>query len=572
MTLKIADIHAKAAETIAEGAFFEVETRNVAGRDYRVYKHAPATLVDVLQSGRNHGDLEFMIYEGERISYNEFYARADALASVLQNRFEIAKGDRVAIAMRNNPQWAIAYAAATLIGAIVVPINSWGKTDELSYAINDCRPKVLVCDAPRLRLLDGIFDDFGIDAVVAGEGSEGSAGREHVHLFDELIADGRGGEYVVDAAQPEDSCVILYTSGSTGFPKGVVHRHIAACQSLMNMMWLGMLLMELEGARELRGGAERETPILTVPLFHCTGLLSGFLLPLQTAQKVVMMYKWDTVKALDLIQNERVTTLSSVPAIVMDLLSHPEFDNFDTSSLLRVTGAGAATPAGMPELIESKVGNPSRSAGYGMTETMAVASTMSGAIYDVKPDAAGIVSPIMDFRFRDADGELLPQGEAGAIELRGVTVTPGYWEKPAANAEVLDADGWLKTGDVGLIDGDGFVHITGRTKEIVIRGGENIFPGEIENVAYEHDAVHEVVVFGIPDVAMGEELAMMVYRKPGTALDEAALRAYLSDKLAGYKVPKVIAFSDHPLPRNASEKLHKLKVKEQYLEANSSQA
>lgn len=567
MSLNIADIHAKAAEITAEGAFFEVETRNVDGRDYKVYKHAPGTLVEVLQSGRNHGDLEFMVYEGERISYNEFFARADAMASQLQNRFNIKKGDRVAIAMRNNPQWAIAYAAGTLIGAIVVPINSWGKTDELSYAINDSRPGVLVCDAQRFKLLDGIFADFDIDAIVAGEGADAVLGPDRVHGFDDIIEAGRGGEYTLDEASPEDHCVILYTSGSTGFPKGVIHRHIAATQSLMNMMWLGMLLMELEGAREFRGGAERETPILTVPLFHCTGLLSGFLLPLQTAQKVVMMYKWDTLKALDLIQSERVTTLSSVPAIVMDLLSNPEFDNYDTASLLRVTGAGAATPAGMPELIEQKVGNPSRSAGYGMTETMAVASTMSGAVYDLKPDAAGIVSPIMEFRFSDSDGNFLPQGEPGAIELRGITVTPGYWEKPEANAEVLDADGWLKTGDVGMIDEDGYVHITGRTKEIVIRGGENIFPGEIENVAYEHDAVHEVVVFGIPDQAMGEELAMMVYRVPGAALEEADLRGWLKERLAAYKVPKVIAFAEQPLPRNASEKLHKLKVKEHYLQA-----
>jgi long-chain acyl-CoA synthetase len=328
----------------------------------------------------------------------------------------------------------------------------------------------------------------------------------------------------------------------------------------MNMFFLGFLVMELEGAREFRGGAERETPMLTVPLFHATGLLSGFLLPVQTGQKVVMIYKWDARQALETIQKEKVTSLSSVPAVIQDLLHTPAFDDYDTTSLIRVTAAGAATPAGLPELIREKCGEPSRSAGWGMTETVAVGATMSGVIYDMNPDSSGLVSPIVDMRFVDAGGTEQAAVEGGEIEVRSVTCTPGYWHKPEANASTFDAERWMKTGDVGRIDEHGYLHITGRIKEIVIRGGENIYPGEIEQAVYELPEVKENVVFGVPDAAMGEELALVVHVNPAESLTEEELRDFLKERLAGYKVPRHIRFSEEPLPQNASGKLHKLKT------------
>ena len=562
MAVTPTDVQAKRAEITAAGAFFEVEDISLDGYSYKAYKHAPKTVVDILQNGRGHGDVDFIVYQGERYTYNRFYAQVDALAAGLQRDYGIVKGDRVAIAMRNCPEWVITYAAASLIGAIVVPINSWGKAEELQYAIDDSDSKLLVCDPGRYALVK----DAGLDLplIVASAEAGSQLGKDAVH-FGDVVAAGEGRSYDVVDAKPEDYCIILYTSGSTGFPKGVAHRHIAITQSLFNMMWLGYLTMELEGPREFKGGAERETPLLTVPLFHATGLLSGFYLPLATGQKVVMMYKWDNIEALELIQQEKVTSFSSVPAIIQDFLSQPNFDDYDTNSLIRVSAAGAATPAGLPELIQQKTGNPSRSAGYGMTETVAVGATMSGIIFDMKPAASGIVSPIMELRSVDPEGNVLPQGVPGEIELYGVCVTPGYWEQPEANEKAFADGHWLKTGDVGMVDEDGFVHITGRIKEIVIRGGENIYPGEIEQAAYKVENVHEVVVFGEPDSAMGEELVMVAYAQPGTSLDEAQLRSSLNERLAGYKVPRTIIISPEPLPRNASEKLHKLKVREHYL-------
>jgi long-chain acyl-CoA synthetase len=564
MSLTPADVHAKKREITAPGGMFETETVEIDGHRYAAYKHAPKTLVDVFDGARAHGDQEFLVYEGQRLTYNDYFERVDALAATLQNDYGLKKGDRLAIAMRNNPAWAITYAAATLLGVIVVPINSWGKTEELRYAIEDSGSQVLVCDRQRLALVENHLDELGI-RVLLDDADAAHAAHAAVMQFDAAVDAGRGRTYERPEIGTLDECVILYTSGSTGFPKGVLHRHIAACNSLMNMFFLGFLLMELEGAREFRGGAERETPLLTVPLFHATGLLSGLLLPINTAQKVVIMYKWDAARALELIESEKVTGLSSVPAVIQDLLYHPDFDKHDTRSLIRVSAAGAATPAGLPQMIREKCGEPSRSAGWGMTETFAVGGTMSGVVFDLSPDSAGIVSPIVETRFIDSQGNVVDAQTGGELEVRSVTCTPGYWQKPEANEQTFDADRWMKTGDLARIDEDGFLHITGRIKEIVIRGGENIYPGEIEQAVYELSEVQENVVFGVPDDAMGEELVLVLYLSPGSELSEEALREYLGQRLAGYKVPRHIRFFDQPLPQNASGKLHKLKTREMFL-------
>lgn len=564
MALNPAAVHSKIEEITAAGGLFEMEPVELDGHSYQAYKHAPATLVDVFAGARGHGDLEFMVYEGQRYTYAEFFAQVDALAATLQSDYALAKGDRVAIAMRNNPAWAVTYAALTLIGVIVVPVNSWGKTEELRYALDDSSSSLLICDEPRLALIEPLLDEMGLKVILV----EGAADRKtsaSVVDFDAAVAAGEGREYQTPELTPQDECVILYTSGSTGFPKGVLHRHIAVCQSLMNMFFLGYLLMELEGAREFRGGAERETPMLTVPLFHATGLLSGFLLPIHTAQKVVIMYKWEAQRALELIQEEKITGIASVPAVIQDLLYHPDFEKYNTESLIRVSAAGAATPAGLPEMIRKKCGEPSRSAGWGMTETFAVGATMSGGVFDLSPDSAGIVSPIVDMRFVDASGKEQDAQTGGEMEVHSVTCTPGYWHKPDANAETFDAQRWMKTGDIGRIDKDGYLHITGRIKEIVIRGGENIYPGEIEQAVYELPQVKENVVFGVPDDAMGEELVLVLHLNPGETMAEDELRSYLKGRLASYKVPRNIRFFNQPLPQNASGKLHKLKTRDIFL-------
>ena len=563
MTVTAADIQRTIKAITAPGEFAEIEERAIGGRTYRVFKQAAATVTDMLQRARGYGDAEFLVYEGQRVTYQQFFERVDALAAALQNNFGVRKGDRVAIAMRNSPDWMVAFTAAIFVGAVVVPVNSWGKTEELHFAITQCGAKCAVVDFARYNLIAQLIESMGIDVLVSEVDTLPAQNR--VQRLDAVIAQGKNLSYDVINAEPEEDCLILYTSGSTGFPKGATHRHIGVCQAVMNMFYIGILLMNLEGPRAFKGGATKDTPMLSVPLFHASGLMSGFLVPIQAGQKVVVMPKWDCLKALQLTESEKVTILSSVPAILKDFLSHPEFDRYDTSTLIRVSAGGAATPTGLPELIEQKLGAISRSAGYGMTETLAVTATMAGVIFDLKPLSCGPLSPIMQLRFVDAANNEVPSGEQGEIQMYSIVCTTGYWEKPEANKEAFTADGWLKTGDIGYIDADGFLHVTGRIKEIVIRGGENIYPVEIEQAAYKHSAVKEVVVFGVDDTAMGEELGMVCYRQEGIDLTENELRDYLRERLAGYKVPKFIAFSPEPLPRNASEKLHKINVRENFI-------
>jgi long-chain acyl-CoA synthetase len=379
------------------------------------------------------------------------------------------------------------------------------------------------------------------------------------------VAANRGRGHAPAQPAPEDTALLMYTSGSTGHPKGVIYRHIAIGQALMHMMFAGFLAIELGGGVELRGGAAAEAQLVTVPLFHATGLFSGFLLPCMVGQKVALLRKWDAERAMRVIAEERITMLSTVPAILKDLLTHPKFGDYDLSSISRVAAAGAATPAGLPELLQDKLGIVSRSAGYGMTETAAVGATMSGPVFDLKPLASGIASPIVDIRAVDAAGTVSPSPSDGELQMRGITVSPGYWQLNELTQEAFSADGWFRTGDVGHVDDDGFVHITGRIKEIVIRGGENIAPIEIENAAYRHPDVKEVAVFGVPDDAMGEELAMVCYPQPDATLTEDKLRCLLRETLPAFKVPKYITLSPCPLPRNASEKIHRLALRRSFM-------
>ncbi len=564
MSFTTADVHAKIAELTSEDSAFVLKDFDVDGATVQGFANAPSDLVQLLQAGRAHGDKTFIVYAGRRLSFEEFFRQADILAAQLQAAYGINRGDRVAIAMRNCPEWAIAFVAIALCGAINVPLNSWGKTDELLYGLSDCSASVLICDAQRFALIENKLDDIDARIIVVEPGVVPS--QDKVNSFENVIARGPTADFSIPDITPNDPALIIYTSGSTGLPKGALQRHVSVAQALMNMYFLGMLTSSMEGPRELRGGAEQETPLLTVPLFHGTGLVAGLLMPLQLGQKVVMMYKWDTESALQLIEDEKITGITSVPTVLQGLFAHPKYDDYDTSSLFRVGAAGAATPEGLPELIASKIDKVSRSAGWGMTETMSVGSTMSGEIYNLKPSASGIKSPLVEYRFVGPDGEVLPAGEIGELQVLGIVVCAGYWQRPEASAEIMDG-AWMKTGDLGMLDSDGFLHITGRIKEIVIRGGENIYPGEIENAAYTNDQVREVVVFGVPDQKMGEELVMIAHVEAQHSLSVDELRAHIGAKLASYKVPRYIEIVEAPLPQNASGKLFKRKIQEKFVAA-----
>ncbi|MFI9386958.1 class I adenylate-forming enzyme family protein [Kutzneria sp. NPDC052558] len=564
-TVTAALVHDIIAELTASGAAFEVSETQLDGSTYRAYTNAPATVLDVLDAGRGRGAADFLVFEDERWTFEQFFAAVDALATVLHDRLAVAPGDRVAIAMRNCPDWLIVFAAAVQVGAVVVLINSWGSRAELEYTLDDCAASVLAVDLRRAEL---IADSPVAAAIpVLFSAVDGPAARSGLTLppIRELITTGSDGAVPRVVADPADVAMLLYTSGSTGRPKGVVYRNVVAGQTLMNMLLTGFVNMRLGGAGGL-GSPGGEAQLITVPLFHATGLFSGLLLPCVLGHKVVLMRKWDAATALTLIQTEGVTTLSSVPAIVKDLLTHPAVARHDLSTLIRVSAAGAATPVDLPDLLRDKLGIVARAAGYGLTETTTVGATMSGAVFDLKPLSCGIPSPIIEIRVEPLDDRSPALSGDGEIQLRGVTVTPGYWRADALTRDAFTSDGWLRTGDLGHLDDDGFLHISGRSKEIVIRGGENIAPVEVENAAYLHPGVKEVAVVGVPDDAMGEELAMVCHPFADCDLTEAELRRHLRTVLPKFKVPKHITLTDTPLPRNASEKIHRFAVRQRLVE------
>jgi long-chain acyl-CoA synthetase len=564
-------VHEAVRRFTAADGIFAVTEQQVAGVPQRVFTHAAPTILDILTSGRGHAGADFLVFGDQRWSFEQFFADVDALSAVLQHDMGVKPGDRIAIAMRNCPDWILTFAAAVHVGAVAVLINSWGSAEELEFTLRDSDPTVLAADLPRARLATDALRQRRTAVLLSDiDGDAETLVRDSLPHLDvrrirDAVTAGRGRDYATVQPEPEDMAMLLYTSGSTGHPKGVVYCHVSAGQALMHMMLVGFLALEFSGAIELRGGATTEAQLVTVPLFHATGLFSGFLLPCAVGQKVVLLRKWDAVTAMQTIQTEKVTMISTVPAILKDLLTHPRFDDFDLSSISRVAAAGAATPTGLPELLRDKLGIENRSSGYGMTETASVCATMSGPVFDLKPMAAGIVSPIIDLRVVDPQGNPLPSEQGGEIQLRGVTVTPGYWHRDDLTQEAFTPDGWLRTGDLGNIDDDGFLHITGRIKEIVIRGGENISPIEIENVAYRHPSVKEVAVFGVTDDAMGEELAMVCHPQPGSELTEDELRQHLLNVLPTFKVPKYLALTDKPLPRNASEKIHRLALRDSFV-------
>lgn len=566
MTIAPRAVHETIAHLTAPSSPLQVSERVLDGACYRAYTHAAATMADLLSAARAHGDRDFLIFDGQRTSFEQFMNDVDALAAALQHQFGVRSGDRVAIAMRNCPNWLMVFAAATFVGAIVVPVNSWGSAEELEYTINDCGASVLAADSTRTALAADFVNRKSIAILFSGVESAVSdlpaavAAKLRIHPIDDVVAAHRGQQTHVTAPAPDDVGLLMYTSGSTGRPKGVIIRHIAIGQAMMNMMFLGALTMALSDGSEPPGAATQEAQLVTVPLFHTTGLLSGFLLPCMVGHKVALIRKWDAETAMRIIADENITTITSVPAILKDLLTHPKLGGYDLSSITRVAAGGAAMPADLPGLIRDKLGIVSRATGYGMTETTGVGAAMSGPLAELKPLSCGIPSPIIECRAIDTAGTVMQPGQDGEIQLRGVTVTPGYWERDDLSIEAFTADGWLHTGDIGHVDEDGFLHITGRIKDIVVRGGENIAPNEIENVVYRHPAVKEAAVFGVPDDAMGEELAMVYQPRPGATLTEDEVRRHMHQLLPKFKVPKYITLSPQALPRNASEKIDRRRL------------
>jgi len=559
MAPSIAEVHKLLT---GPGAPFEIVETEIRGRRTKVWKNAPPSLRSLLEISRLHGEKIFLVYEDERMSFAEHFARCAELATVLVRDFGVRKGDRVAIAMRNFPEWSIVFWAAASVGAIVVPLNAWWTGEELEYGLADSGSKVVFLDAERAeRIAPHLANLRGVEKVVVARG-EDPLPPDQIS-FESLVAGASASSTLPDVAlEPEDDATIFYTSGTTGRPKGALGTHRNICGNLTSLA-IGNVRTLLRTGQPLPNPAEprpQMAQLLSVPLFHATGCHSILCANLAFGGKLVMMYKWDPARALELIEREKITQFGGVPAMVWQVLEHPDFKTRDLSSVQAVGYGGAPAAPELVRRIKEQFPKSSPSQGYGLTETSSVTTLNSSFDYEQRPDSVGAPVPVCDLKIVGEGGKEVPIGEIGEIWIFGPNVVKGYWNKPEATAETFP-DGWLKSGDVGRIDEEGFLYILDRAKDMLIRGGENVYCVEVESVLYQHPDVMDAAVVGIPHRVLGEEVGAVVQLVPDSKTTELDLREHVAKHLASFKVPIKVEIRKEPLPRNANGKILKRDLK-----------
>ncbi|MGH7022334.1 MAG: class I adenylate-forming enzyme family protein [Caulobacteraceae bacterium] len=542
-------------ELTAPGAPFEIATIEVRGAPCRVYKNAPPNVRALWLSTAAYGARDYMVYQDERITYAEAHARVNAIAAWLAAQ-GVASGDRVAIAMRNYPEWMLIYWACVSMGVAAVGMNAWWIAEEMAYALKDSAPKVLFCDAERLAR---VGDADGIRLVaVRGEAGPGVTPWSEVTGFD--------GAMPAAEIDPDADACIFYTSGTTGAPKGARLTHRGCIANLFSMMFSAQaqaLALSRETGVPLDPTAPPPIPVglLTTPMFHVTACNCGAYALTAAGGKMVLMYRWDAGEALRLIEKEKVSAVSGVPVMAREIIHHPDFASRDLSSLMSVAGGGAQVPPDLVGKIDEAVATARPGTGYGLTETCGIITSVGADFFVAKPDSAGPVMPDFEFKCVDDEGRTVAAGGIGELWVRGAQVIKGYLNRPEATAEAI-TDGWFHTGDIARIDEDGFLFIVDRKKDMILRGGENIYCAEVEAAAYRHPAVAECSAFGVPDPRLGEEVALAVFPQTGEGLTAEAMRVHLAAVMARHKVPRYIWLLDEPLPRNASGKFLRRELKD----------
>ena len=551
-----------AAQLTAPGSLFSWSVCEIDGVPMRVFDNAPDSLRDFFSGTAAHGQADYLVFRDERLSYAEVHRQVRGLASWLAHHGGVGPGDRVAISMRNYPEWIVAYWATVSMGAVVVGMNAWWTAAEMAYGLEDSKPAVLVIDGERWERLDSLDTRPEIPVIVT---RCDNALPDSVTRWAETVADPNPPDLPDTPISADNDLCVFYTSGTTGYPKGAVMSHRAAVHNLMNMGFYSTALgMISDRAPIPQDQKDQPAGLVCVPLFHVTGCNCYLHPTTAVGGKLVLMYRWDATEALKLIHAERPNTLAAVPAMSREIVLHPDFDRYDTSSLGSLGGGGSPLQPDLVDKIARSIPSGNPGTGYGLTETSGVVTMNVGPIYRDKPTTVGPPLPTVEAKVVDDNGTELPSGQPGELLVRSPIVIRGYLNKPDATAEAI-TNGWLHTGDIAVIDEDGFIAIVDRAKDLVIRGGENISCAEVENAIYEHDAVAEAIVFAVPDERLGEVPGAAVVLRPNAELDADGLRSHLDGRLAPYKIPAHIWFQTTPLPRNASGKYLKRQVRDELL-------
>ncbi len=549
--------HDALARLTAPGEVYELTTVEGAHGPLRVFVNAPATLRQLFADTVS--DAPFIVFEGERLSFRDAYRAASQMGHVLVHDLGVSPGDRVAISMRNYPEWIIAFMAITSVGAMAVAMNSLWLPEEMEYGLRDSGAKVLFADQERLDRLSQCSPDLDV-VVVAVRATDPDA---HTHEWTRCLAGAADASMPEVDIEPTDPATIFYTSGSTGHPKGVVSTNRNVISALFS--W------ELDAtAAALIAGSDASAPatpspppatLLAVPLFHVTGANAVYLMAYRTQCKVVCMYKWDPVVAAELIETEQITSFVAPAAMTGDLIRQAAATNRDLSSLRRVGGGGAPRAPEQVRQIDRSFDQAAPTTGWGMTETNAIGAGISGADYLGRPESSGRCSAVLELKVVDDAGTSLPAGERGELLVRGTSLFPGYWNRPEVNAEVFVDGDWFRTGDVAYLDEEGFLFIVDRIKDLIIRGGENIGCGQVEAALLLHPGVHEAAVYAVPDDRLGEEVGATVFGDADLDLDD--VRRFLAEHLARFEVPTHMRVTTEPLPRTPSGKILKRQLRDE---------
>ena len=549
---------------VGAGLPFELEEIEIRGVVVRAWKNAPPTLGAVLAASAEHGERACLVLDGERLSYADHHRQACRLAQALRTRYGIRKGDRVAIAMRNLPEWSVAFWAITGIGAIVVPLNAWFTARELAYCVTDSGSLVVVADGKRAALLASCEEDLGLRGliVVRDEDAEHDDG---ITLWNDVLAAADDDPSLPNAAiEPDDDATIFYTSGTTGTPKGAVGTHRNICTNIMTVAYRGAVRQLGRGVTPvwLGGPVPHPTVLVPAPFFHVTGCHSILAPAIFGGTTLILMHRWDPERALALIEHESVTHFTGVPGMALQMLESPGFADHDTSSLIGLNYGGTPPPVRLLDRIAELLPQAEAENGYGLTEASSLVSYNAGESYRRHPDSAGIPVPTCDIKIVDESGVTVPAGVRGEVCVKGPNIVRGYWKQPEASAETF-RDGWLHTGDIGLLDEDGLLFLLDRAKDMLIRGGENVYCVEVENALCSHPAVKDAAVIGKPHPVLGQEVAAVVQVSAAQAVGEAALIEHCRSRIAAFKVPATIEVRTEPLPVNANGKVIKRQLQDE---------
>jgi long-chain acyl-CoA synthetase len=557
----VQDAHAMLA---GPGAPFEIAEEEVLGNRMKVFKQRFTSLREVAALAQARGETDtFLVYGDRRWSTGQFLRAANSVSNVLAESFGIEQGDRVAVLSANNPEWCLAFWGVVDMGAILVGLNGWWKADEILYGLRDSGSRILVADKGRIaRIVDQLDELPDLEQVFlidCDPGDVGLDGDPRVHRFEELLTS-PADPLPAAKIDEDDPAVIFYTSGTTGRPKGAVSTHRSMIANLQNTMYFALSLSLRTGADPTATAAGLPpASLLTSPLFHVSGCHSGLVVGMMAGIKLVIpVGKFEPEKAMRLIQDEQVTTWASVPTMVWRVVEHPARHDYDLSTVQTVSYGGSPTASEMQRRVRETFPNV-RSLGnaYGLTESSSVATVNSGADMDTRPESVGRPMPVVDIRIVDEQDAERPTGQKGEVWIRGPIVMPGYWNRPDATAETITPGGWLRTGDIGYVDADGFLYITDRAKDMIIRGGENVYCVEIENRLVEHPAIADAAVIGVPHPTLGEEVKAVVEVAEGEDIAPDEVQRWVAETLADFKVPAYVDLRRDKLPRNASGKLLK---------------